>query len=162
MWSYSSSITRLKIAIPYLFASKVHRTMWAIGAFALFATVAPLSLHSSKATQTSYDKVQPVDIKLPSANSKTSANQSDIVETSTNTSAQPDQSRSSSTVRINNQSIQLPPNGSIHKTIQSDDGQTKLNVSIDTSSTTDNQSNSSTSVQLNMSSEQETTIENSE
>ena len=126
--------------------------MWAIGAFVLSLTVTALSVQSHKATEASYEKTK-------STNSNSAPIQP-LEQSSIQTPLQP-QSQAATTIQVNDQSIPVPPNSSVHKTIQSDDGQTKLNVSIDASST-ENQSSSSSNVQLNIRSSQETTIENSE
>jgi hypothetical protein len=160
MWGYSlSSINRIKTTIPYLFASKAHRTMWIIGALAVLGTTSVVGWQARSTNQPPNNTAKSIEINVPPASVKTS-DQSSTVETVTNTSPQADQSRPSSSVRVNNQTIPIPPNGSVHKTIQSNDGQTKLNVSVDASSSTSSQSNSS--VQLNVTSSQEATIDNSE
>jgi hypothetical protein len=135
--------------------------MWVIGALAVLATTSLAGLQTRDTNQSSYNTAKSIEIDMPSTSVKT-PDQSSTIETTSNTTPQADQNQSTSNVRVNNQTIPLPSNGSIHKTIQSDDGNTKLNVSIDASSSTSNQSNSSTSVQLNMRSDQSTTVDNSE
>lgn len=157
MWSYLlPTITEWKKALPHFFASKSRRTMWAIGVLVLSLTVTTLSAQPNKTVEASYEKTKSPDSKNSSIRTVESSNQVNI----TQPPSQP-QTQAAAIIDVNNQSISVPPNSSVHKTIQSDDGQTKLNVSIDASST-DNQSTSSSSVQLNVRSEQETTIENSE
>jgi hypothetical protein len=159
MWGYSLPfIHRIKTTIPYLFASKAHRTMWGIGVVAVLVTTSLSGLQARNTDQSSYDMAKSIKLNQPSASTKTPG-QSSTVETITNTSS-PGQSQSTTNVRVNDQTIPIPPNGSVHKTIQSDNGQTKLNVSVDVSSSA--QSTTSSSVQLNVSSQQETTIDNSE
>jgi hypothetical protein len=160
MWGYSLPfINRIKTTIPYLFASKAHRTMWSIGVVAVLVTTSLSGLQARNTEPPSYNTAKSTEINQPSATTQTPG-QSSIVETMTSTSSPADQSQSTSSVRVNDQTIPIPPNGSVHKTIQSDNGQTKLNVSVDASSSA--LSNTSSSVQLNVSSQQETTIDNSE
>lgn len=135
--------TRLKNSLPYIFTKRAHKIMWAIGALVLSVTVPFLNSQFQTDTDASYKSVQPT---------KTAAGSHDVEINSTN---------NSSSVRINDQIIPVPPNGSVHKTIQGSGGQMKLDVSIDTSSSSD-QSNSSTSLHMNVNSQQETTIDNSE
>jgi len=139
--SSQPSVSRLHNALPYPFSKRAHRTVWAIGALVLFLTVPFLNskfqTHASPPDKT----IQPVGSATPHAKIKLQDN--------------------SSTVRINDQVIPLPADGSIHKTIHSDGGQTKVDVSVDASSSGD-QANSSTNFQLNINSQQETTINNSE
>jgi hypothetical protein len=162
MWGYSlPSVIHWKSILPYIFASKGRATTWAIGALVVSLTVTALSMQPHKPTDGSYEKKVLPNPTKSSANIFISPPPVAATENIVPPSAQPHQEQSTTNIRINNQSISVPADSSIHKIIQSDDGKTKLDVSIDASST-NTQSNSSSTVQLNVTSKQEAVIENSE
>jgi len=104
----------------------------------------------------------------------TTATNVDIQKTSQNpagtqASSTPDQaliSNSGTTkteVKVNDQAIAVPTNGSIGKTVTSNDGNTHVDVSINSTTTGSSQTSSSTSFQLNTNSRTESSVtENSE
>jgi len=63
------------------------------------------------------------------------------------------QNHSSAEVTINGQSIAVPENGSIHKTIPSENGQTNVDISIQSRSSGQSQSNRGSSTKLQIFSE---------
>lgn len=83
----------------------------------------------------------------------------------TQTHASVSQSEGGATVSINNETVQLPDNGSVQRTIQSDTGETQVNVSVNSDSSGSNTSFNSTSVNMNssnMSSQSSISINNSQ
>ncbi len=70
----------------------------------------------------------------------------------TQTQASVSQSGNGTTVQINNETIQLPENGAVQRTIQNDTGATQIQVSTHSDSSGSNTSLNSTSVNMNNSS----------
>ena len=65
-------------------------------------------------------------------------------------------------MRVNDQPLNVPVNGTVNKTIESKDGNTDIDISINSDSTGNTQTNSSTNIQLNTATESETSIMSSE
>lgn len=61
-------------------------------------------------------------------------------------------------VRINGQAIPVPDNGEVHKTIKDDNGQTKVDISVQSNTSGSRESRSSTSFRLESSTEVSTEI----
>jgi len=66
-----------------------------------------------------------------------------------NDSSSSSQTSSTPTVTVNNQSIPVPTNGTVNKTVQSSNGSADVNVSITSSSNTSSNSSTSTNLQVN-------------
>jgi hypothetical protein len=60
---------------------------------------------------------------------------------------------STTNIKVNGQSIPVPNNGSVHRTMKSNDGQTTTQVTIDHSSTSNTQNSSSTNTDIHVSSD---------
>jgi hypothetical protein len=69
---------------------------------------------------------------------------------SSSTSSGSDTSSKSTSVTVNNQPIEVPENGSVHKVIQSGDGKTEVNISVNSNSNGSTSTNTSTSTNLNV------------
>lgn len=65
-------------------------------------------------------------------------------------------------VRVNGQRIQTPQTGAVHKTIQNNDGTTTVDISVDANSSGTTTTRSSTSIELNSSSEVNSRSESSQ
>lgn len=65
-------------------------------------------------------------------------------------------------LKLNGETVPLPANGSVQKTIQNDAGNATVDVSVNATSAGSAQSHSSTNIQLNVSNESEISTDNSE
>ncbi len=65
-------------------------------------------------------------------------------------------------LKVNNQQITVPDNGSAHQTIQSSGGPTSVDISLNTSSNGAASNHSSTNIQLNSTSDSQASVNNSE
>lgn len=98
------------------------------------------------------DLQAPAPLQVPAVNPLVQAPQQ------TNASVELHTTQSSSTqppvtkIQVNQQSIDVPPDGTVHKVISSDGNTTTLDVTNSTSESSDTSSSSSTNIQLNTSS----------
>ena len=65
-------------------------------------------------------------------------------------------------VRINNQPVAVPDNGTLHKTVPTNNGNTSVDISVDSNTTGSSTSNSSSSIQLDTTSTSESSVNISE
>jgi hypothetical protein len=101
----------------------------------------------------------PTSLQVPVINPLVQApqqtNASVEMHTSQSSSAQPPVTK----IQVNQQSIDIPPDGTVHKVISSDGSTTTLDVTNSTNGSSDTSSSSSTNIQLNTSS---STVTNSQ
>lgn len=126
-----------------------------IGAFAMAqgtqsspaarSTVAP-SVPPKASPQT------PLSLQVPALSSMSSAsNQANTSIELHTMQASPTQAPVTK-VQVNQQSVDIPPDGSVHKVMNTDGGTTTLDISNSTSGSSNSSSSSSTNIQLNSSS----------
>lgn len=104
-------------------------------------------------------------VKEPAAVNAAPDNQVNTQSTQNNASIS--SSEGETKVQINNETVQLPSNGSVHRTIENDNGTTQIDVSVNSNSTGSsfNSSVNSTSVNaqsMNQSSQSSISINNSQ
>lgn len=164
MWSnlfpsnHQASHGRLYVQRFTSFAGK-HRVMSIV--FIIAASLATITgvfvLQSAEATQRAKQQTISQTQPVVSTTTNTTSEQPTVVDEQ-KTSEQPTQNNTSvsrsdtgSTVTVNNETIQLPANGSVQRTIQDDDGTTQVNVSVNSNSSGSNTSFNSTSINSNSS-----------
>lgn len=173
MWSYSSPAKEHANAADWMRAHLLHgKTKYTLAAVValLIMILVTLFVAYGRATPashivTSYDEVQqqassPEAVKT--VDSKPTEEVSDDVKTNVQATINSDEgntaAQSQAELKVNNQPVNLPANGSVNKTIESKDGNTNIDISVKSNSAGSTETNSSTSIQLNTTSESETSV----
>lgn len=95
-------------------------------------------------------------------NHKVESNPITIESQSTPDQASNSNSEVKTELKINNQPVPVPSNGTVQKTIVTDNGTTNVNISVNSDTNGSSQSSSSTSFELDTSTQTEATVTDSE
>lgn len=138
----------------------------AISFFVMYSNATPVS--NVVTNQDIYEPTKPAPVKpadpdpepkpIKQVDNKSTTN----VNATINNSSKPVSTPVKTNIRVNNQKVAVPDNGSVDKTIESKDGNTSIDISLDSNSNGSTQTNSYTNIQLNTTTRSEMSVENSE
>ena len=173
MWSYSSPAKEHASAADWMRAHLLHgRTKYILAAIVALLIMISVTLFVAygRATPashivTNYDEVQqqassPDAVKAvdPKPTEEVSSDVKTNVQATINSGEGNAVVRPQTELKVNNQPVNLPSNGSVNKTIESQDGNTNIDISVKSNSAGSTETNSSTNIQLNTTSESETSV----
>jgi hypothetical protein len=172
MWSYSSPTRNHASTADWVRGHLLHgKTKYVFAAVVavliiVFVTLFVMYSRAMPASHivTNYDDMQAADTPAPieAVNPKPTKEVSSDVKTNVEATINSSDSNGAvlpqTELKVNNQEVRLPANGSVNKSIESKDGNTNIDISVKSNSKGNVETDSSTSIQLNTTSESETSI----